>query len=174
MISAIGAIENKMDAWIANMKDDREETTAYQYAKETSIKKMEPNSGEKEAVEERQKIPNEEDAVHSLRACRSEKAASQEAAGVNTEKTEPDTGKMQSVTEHQVALKEDALVKPVKGRKKRRSGRTPAAGRRGGPKEITRGDCVSKRKLAAACRKVSTCATVAWWKRNLLRKIGIQ
>jgi hypothetical protein len=45
---------------------------------------------------ERQKIPNEEVAIHSLRACRSETAASQEAT-----KTEPDPGTMQSVEEHQ-------------------------------------------------------------------------
>jgi hypothetical protein len=31
--------------------------------------KMESNSGEKEAVVEQQKIPNEEVAIHSLRAC---------------------------------------------------------------------------------------------------------
>jgi hypothetical protein len=35
---------------------------------EGSIKKMEPNSGEKEAVVERQEISNEEVAIHSLRA----------------------------------------------------------------------------------------------------------
>jgi hypothetical protein len=51
------------------MKDDQEETTACQYAMETSLKNMEPNSGEKEAVVEQQKIPNEEVVVHSLRAC---------------------------------------------------------------------------------------------------------
>jgi hypothetical protein len=79
---------------------------------------------------------------------------------------------MQSVAEHQVALKEDAIVKPVKGRKKRLRGRKPAAERRVEPKELTRGDFGSGRKLGAACRKVSICATVAWRKRNLLRKIG--
>jgi uncharacterized protein (DUF885 family) len=85
MRSATGAIEEKMDAWIANMKDDREETTACQYAIETSLKNMEPNSGEKEAVVERQKIPNEDVAIHFLGACRSETAASKEAM-----ETEPD------------------------------------------------------------------------------------
>jgi hypothetical protein len=93
---AIGAIEEKMDAWITNMKDDREETTACQYEMETSLKNMEPNSGEKKAVVKRQKISNEEVAVHSLRACRSETAASQEAT-----ETEPDPGMMQSVEGHQ-------------------------------------------------------------------------
>jgi hypothetical protein len=123
---------------------------------------------------ERQKIPNEEVAVHSLRACRSETAASQEATEANTEKTEPDRGMRQTVAEHQVALKEDAVVKPVKGRKKRHRGRRPAAGRRGEPKELTRSDCGYGKKLAAACRKVSSCATVAWRKRNLFRKNSTQ
>jgi hypothetical protein len=173
MRSAIGAIGEKMDAWIANMKDDREETTACKYSMETSLKIMEPNSGEKEAVVERQKIPNEEVAVHSLRAWRSEKAGSQEATEANTEKIEPDRGMMQSVAEHQVVPKEDAVVKPVEGRKKRRRGRKLPAGRRGEPKELIRSDCGSGKKLAATSRKVTSCATVAWRKRNLL-KIGTQ
>jgi hypothetical protein len=45
------------------MKDDREETMGSQYAIETSLKKTEPDSGEK-AVEERQEISNEEVAIH--------------------------------------------------------------------------------------------------------------
>jgi hypothetical protein len=81
---------------------------------------------------------------------------------------------MQSVADHQVALKEDAIVKPVKGRKKRHRGRKPAAGQRVEPKKLTRSDCGSRKKLAAACRKVSSCAAVAWRKRPLLRKIWTQ
>jgi hypothetical protein len=88
----------------------------------------------------------------------------------DAEKTEPDREIMQSVAEHQMAPKEDAIVKPVKGRKKRHRGRKLAAGRHGEPKELTRSDCGSGRKLAAACRKVSSCATVAWQKRNLFKK----
>jgi hypothetical protein len=90
MRSAIGAIEEKMDAWRANMKDDQEETTTCQYAMGTSLKNMESNSGEEEAVVEQQEICNEEVAVHSLRAYRRETAGSQEATEANTEKTEPD------------------------------------------------------------------------------------
>jgi hypothetical protein len=40
--------------------------------------KEEPNPGEKEAVVERQEMPNEEAAIHSLRACQKEMMASQE------------------------------------------------------------------------------------------------
>jgi hypothetical protein len=45
-----------------------------------------------------------------------------------------------------------------------------AAGRRGEPKELNRGDHGSRKKLAAACRKASLRATVAWLKRNVFRK----
>jgi hypothetical protein len=58
-----------LDAWITDIKDARKKTTACQYAMETRLKNMEPNSGEKEAVVEWQKIPKEEVAIHSLRAC---------------------------------------------------------------------------------------------------------
>jgi hypothetical protein len=81
---------------------------------------------------------------------------------------------MQSVEEHQEIPKEKVVVKPVKGRKKRHRGRKPAAGRRGEPKELTRGDFGSGKKLAAVCRKMTPRATVAWGKRNVLRKIVTQ
>jgi hypothetical protein len=73
-----------------------------------------------------------------------------------------------------VALEEDAIVKLVKGWKKWHRGRKPAAGRHGEPKELTRSDYGSGKKLAAACRKVSSCATVAWHRKNAVRKIGTQ
>jgi hypothetical protein len=46
------------------MKNDRKETTACQDAMEANLDKMEPNSGEKEAIVEQQEIPNEEVAIH--------------------------------------------------------------------------------------------------------------
>jgi hypothetical protein len=58
-----------MDAWIADMKDDRKERTACQEATEANPKKMEPNPGEKEAVVEQQEIPNKEAAIRFVRAC---------------------------------------------------------------------------------------------------------
>jgi hypothetical protein len=82
-----------------------------------------------------------------------------EVTEADAEKIRPDPGIMQSVAEHQKVPKED-VVKPVKGRKRRHRGKEQAAGRRGEPKELTRGDCGSLRKLAAACRKVSRRATV--------------
>jgi hypothetical protein len=45
-----------------------------------------------------------------------------------------------------------------------------AAGRRLEPNELNRGDRGFRKKLAAACRKASHRATVAWIKRNVFRK----
>jgi hypothetical protein len=53
--------QEMMDAWMADMKDDRKERTSCQEA-------MEPNPGEMETVVKQQEIPNEEEAIHSLRA----------------------------------------------------------------------------------------------------------
>jgi hypothetical protein len=88
--------------------------------------------------------------------------------------TEPDPGMMQSAAEHQVSPKEDAVVNLVKGQNKWHRGKKPAAGRCGEPKKITRGDYGARRKLAAACMKVSSCATVVWQKGTSLRKIRTQ
>jgi hypothetical protein len=77
---------------------------------------------------------------------------------------------MQSVGEHQEVPREEAAVIPVRGRKRRHRGRKQAAGRCGEPKELTQGDCGSRKKLAAGCRKASHRATVAWRKRNVFRK----
>jgi hypothetical protein len=70
--------------------------------------------------------------------------------------------------------KEDAVVQPVKGRKRRYRGRKQIAGRRGEPNELTRGDCGSWMKLAAACRKVSHRATVAWPKETSSGNLGLK
>jgi hypothetical protein len=86
------------------------------------------------------------------------------------ELTEPREEMMQSAEEHQEVPRENAVVIPVRGRKRRRRGRKKAAGRRGEPKELNRGDCGSWKELAAACRKASRRATVAWRKRNVFRK----
>jgi hypothetical protein len=78
---------------------------------------------------------------------------------------------MQSMEEHQEVPSEDVIVRPVKGLKKRLCGQKSTAGRHGEPQELTQGNCGSQRKLAAACRKVSSHAAVTWRKRKLFRKI---
>jgi hypothetical protein len=65
---------------------------------------------------------------------------------------------------------EGAVVKPVNGRKKRYKGKKQAAERREEPKEMTQGISGSRRKLAAACRKVSRPATVARGRRHAFKK----
>jgi hypothetical protein len=77
--------QEKMDAWLANMKNDRKETTACQNAMGANLEKMELKPGEKEAVVERQEIPKEEVAIRSLRACRNERMAFQEATEADIE-----------------------------------------------------------------------------------------
>jgi hypothetical protein len=151
----IAAIKGKMDAMITNIKNARKEMTACQEVTVANSEKMEPNLEEKETVLERHEIPNEEVTVHSQEAM----------------KTEPDPGMMQSAEEHQEFPKEDAAVMPVRGLKKRRRDRNLAAGRRQKPKKRIRASCESKRRSAAACRKVSRRARVAWRKRNVVRKI---
>jgi hypothetical protein len=96
------------------------------------------------------------------------------ATEADIEKIESDSGRMQSVAEHQEVPREDAAVIPVGGLRKQRRGRKQAAGRREEPKERNRGICGSREKLAATCRKVSRRATVAWHKRNILRKFWTQ
>jgi hypothetical protein len=86
------------------------------------------------------------------------------------ELTEPRGEMMQSAEEYQQVPNEDAVVIPVRIRKRRHRGRKEAAGRRLEPKELNRVDRGSRKKLAAACRKVSRRATVAWLKRNVFRK----
>jgi ElaB/YqjD/DUF883 family membrane-anchored ribosome-binding protein len=83
---------------------------------------------------------------------------------------EPREEMMQSAEEHREVPREDATVIPVRGRKRWHRGRKQAAGRHGEPKELTRGDHGSRKMLAAACRKASRRAAVAWRKRNVFRK----
>jgi hypothetical protein len=81
---------------------------------------------------------------------------------------------MESEAEHREVPAEEAVVKSSGTMKKRHRGRRLAAGRREGPKVLTRGICASRRKLAAACTKVSCRAAVARRKGNLFRKIRTQ
>jgi hypothetical protein len=94
------------------------------------------------------------------------------ACNVVTE-TEPDPRMMHSVEEHQDIRKEEAVVVPVGEPRKWRRVSNLAAERHQKRKERAKGNRGSRRKSAAACRKVSRRAKVAWRKRNLFRKIRI-
>jgi hypothetical protein len=81
---------------------------------------------------------------------------------------------MECEVEHLEVPTEETAVKSLETTKKRHRGRHLAAGRCGVPKELTRGDCGSRRKLSATCRKVSHHAAVARCKRNVFRKSWTQ
>jgi hypothetical protein len=112
-----------------------------------------------ENVVERQEIPKEEAAVHTMRAWQEETAAS-------LEYKEPSPKEMESEVERRKVSTEEAAVKSSGLTKKRHRGRHIAAGRRREPKELTQRDWGSRGKLTAACRKVSRRAAVAWRNRN--------
>jgi hypothetical protein len=172
---------------IVEMKDGRKERTTGQEVTEAHLE-MEPNSGEKEAETERQENPNEEVAFHSLMACRNVRTACQEVTEVNPEKTEPTNDsiailkkmettdltanpeEMECESGHSDVPTEDAVIKALKGGKKRHRDQHVAAGRRRERKELIRGDSGSRRKLCAACRKVSLRASVARRKGNFLQE----
>jgi hypothetical protein len=95
-------------------------------------------------------------------------------ASLKATETKPDSGKMQSVEEHQGIPKEDAEVMPVGGLRKRCRDRNLAAGRHQKPNRRIQATCESRRILIVACKKITRHATVAWSKRNVLRKIVTQ
>jgi hypothetical protein len=143
----INALQENMDAWIANIRDDREERTSCQETTEPCLECEEPISAD-------------------IKSCQ-ETTACHEATEANMEKIQPDPGMMQSVDEQQEVPKEDAVVKPVRGRKKRHRDRKLIAGRREEPKKLTRGYCASRKRVTVASRRnVSRHARVEWRKKN--------
>jgi hypothetical protein len=158
MIEKMKARQNEMLARMERMMD----------TDETDVKLQELTEAVKQTHRE-----CEEPTSADMKACQ-ETTVCHEATEEDIEKIELDSGMMQSVAEHQEIPREDAAVMPVRGLRKQRRGRKQAAGRREEPKELNRGICGSREKLAAACRKVSRRATVAWRKRNILRKSWMQ
>jgi hypothetical protein len=71
----------------------------------------------------------------------------------NPEKMEPNPEEKEAVVERQDIRNEVAAVIPVRGLRKRGRVQKLAAERRQKPKELTRGDRVSRREVAAASRK---------------------
>jgi hypothetical protein len=78
--------------------------------------------------------------VGSRRDDRKETMSFQETKEAHLECEERTSVTEESEEKHQEAPKKYAVGKQFKGRKKRHRGRKPAAGRRGEPKELTRGD----------------------------------
>jgi hypothetical protein len=96
--------------------------------------------------------------------------ACQETTEANQEK-EPSPEEIESEVERREVPTKEAAVKSLRIMKKRERGENLDAGRCREPKQLTREDCGSRGKLAAACRKVSRCTAVAWQRMNLSRNI---
>jgi hypothetical protein len=100
--------------------------------------------------------------------------ACKETTEARLECKEPISVDMESEAKYREVSKEHAAVQTGETLRKRRRGRKLAAGRRGEPKELTRGECGSRRNLAAAWRKLSRRTAVARRKRNVFRKVRIE
>jgi hypothetical protein len=100
----------------------------------------------------------------NMNSCRKEMTVCQEGT-----ETEPDPGMMRSTEEHQEIPKGGAVVMPVGEPRKRSRVRNLAVVRLQKQKERTRGNHGSRRKSAAACRKVFRHAKMTWRKRNIAR-----
>jgi hypothetical protein len=140
----IGSLVSKMDTNLARMDAI---VRSIRYEPEETIQRRSEN------VTERQEIPEEGAAVASL---------------------EQGPKEVESGSERREVPKKEVAVNSSRTTKKRPRGRRTDAGRRVKPTKLTRGDGESRKKLVAACRKVSCRAAVAWRKRNLSRKIRIQ
>jgi hypothetical protein len=65
MRSTVSAIKKKMDAWIANMRDDQIETVSCQVMTEVCLDSKEPNLEDVESEVEYREVPTEEATVKS-------------------------------------------------------------------------------------------------------------
>jgi hypothetical protein len=165
----------KMDAFHEErmaMIDDEKKRIMATWNTHTETKKIETDPGMMQSAEEHQDTISEDVAVMPVKGLKNDEKKRMMATWnthTETKKIKTDPGMMQSAEEHQYTISEDVAVMPVKGLKKRSRGRKWTAGRRGEPKELTRGNGGSRKKLAAACRKVSRHAAVVWKKRKLFR-----
>jgi hypothetical protein len=156
-----------------DIKDDQNETSACNEATE----KIEQDPGMMQSAEKHQDIVSEVAAIMPVRGLRKRRRGKKLIAclgktDANREKI--NHGMMQSVVEHQNVPSEEVAVMSVGEPRKRRTVGKSTAGRREEPKERIRGNCGSRRKLAAACRKVSRHARVTLGKRKLFRTSGTQ
>jgi hypothetical protein len=161
------AYQEKMDSYQEKMAADRKANK--EESREANQELLTKMKEDRKADQEKMAADKEDflarmDAIHEKRMAMLDDHQRRMMA---TKKIEQNPKMMQSVEEHRDVPGEDVAVMPVKGLKKQRRGRKSTAGRRGEPKELNRGNCTSRRKLAAACRKVSRHAAVVWRKRKL-------
>jgi hypothetical protein len=160
------------------MSITREESTACQEEMEAGSEKMEPDSEMMLSVVEHQEVRIQDATVMPVRepeeemtpVTRKETMACRETTEAYLEEKQPTSLDRKPEVAKREVPNEDSVVKPVKRRKRRHRGKTKAARRREEPKKVTRGICGSRRKLAAACSKVSRRATVARCRRDDFKK----
>jgi enoyl-[acyl-carrier-protein] reductase (NADH) len=102
IVAKIDGIKDKMEATVHSIRSELDGKI------QCRIKNM-----------EQQEIPNEEAAVHTMRAWQQETMACQEMMEANPEKEEPSPEEMESEVECQEVPMENAIEKPVRERKKR-------------------------------------------------------
>jgi hypothetical protein len=157
-------MQQKMDATQEKMDANQAKTDASQERMNVSLREMkeEIKSGQAEMKSTVSAIQEKMDAsIADMKDGRKERTALQEMTEAGLDSKEPNPEEMQSEAEHREVPKEHTAVKFVGGLRKRRRGRHLAAGRRGQPKERTRGNCGSRKKLAVAGKKITHRAGVA-------------
>jgi hypothetical protein len=186
-------MERQIGSLASNMNTDKEEMKADQKMMEENQAKAEANLVDmKESLKETMRVAvsviegKMEVIVHSTRfewdkkiQRRNENVTERQeipkegVAVARLECEEQGPKEMEPGAERQLVPAEEVAVKSSRT-KKRPRGRRIAVGRRIKPTKLIRGDGESRRKLVAACRKVSRCATVAWRRRNIFRDIRTQ
>jgi hypothetical protein len=105
--------------------------------------------------------------IADMKDGRKETMACQEKTEVRLECGEPTSVDMEPEAAHR---EEEAAVMPVGGLRKRSRDQNLAEGRRGQPKERTRGYCGSRKGVTVGGRRMTRCARVAWRKKGVVRK----
>jgi hypothetical protein len=180
-------LQQTMQQLLARMYADREERKADRIAHREFMRQMvaradDNSERDREDLKEMMvKIRAETDAIraetkaiHQRRMAKLDAHQERTMAHQEATETEPDPRMMQSIDEHQEIPKEGAAVMPVRDLMKRRRVCNLATERRQKRKESTRRSRGSRRKSAAACRKVSRRAKVAWRESNLFRNVQTQ
>jgi hypothetical protein len=156
------------EACMADIKNDRKETTACQDAMEANLETIEPNPAGNEAAVERRETLNEEVAVHPLRACRNETMACQKKTEARLQREPASEDMTLEVAHEQEVPLDDAVAIPVgEPRKGRRDRRHLAAGHRQKQEQKRTQRKDGCRKNLVAARR----AAVAWRKIIVFRKI---
>jgi hypothetical protein len=92
MKSTVSAIEEEMDAWIANMRDGRKEVIACQETTEARLEYKEPTLVDMESEAEYQEVPKEEAEVKSSGAVKKRHRGWHLAVGCHGKPKEPTQG----------------------------------------------------------------------------------